>query len=94
MEDRGLGVDLDNSEMLFERFNRGNRASRLTPLAGSRRTAGSGLGLALAREHVSLHHGTITFEPPPVGFGGARIVVTLPLRTPRSQFDNVENDSF
>ena len=94
VEDRGLGVDLDNSEMLFERFNRGKRASRQTPVAGSRRTAGSGLGLALAREHVSLHHGTIVFEPPPVGFSGARIVVTLPLRTPRSQFNNLENDSF
>ncbi len=94
VEDRGDGVDLDNSELLFERFNRGNRATQNKPRSGTRRTAGSGLGLALAREHVSLHHGTIQFEPPPVGFSGARVVVTLPLRTPHSQFDNVESDSF
>ena len=94
VEDRGGGVDLDNSELLFERFNRGDRAPQRKARSGTRRTAGSGLGLALAREHVSLHHGTIQFEPPPVGFSGARVVVTLPLRTPHSQFDSMENDSF
>lgn len=94
VEDRGDGVDLDNSELLFERFNRGNRTLQNRSRSGTRRTAGSGLGLALAREHVSLHHGTIQFEPPPVGFSGARVVVTLPLRTPHSQFDNLDNDSF
>lgn len=94
VEDRGDGVNIDQSELLFERFNRGYRAQRHVANTNSGRITGFGLGLALAREHVTLHHGTINFEPPPVGFGGARIVVTLPLRTPRSQYDNVVDDSF
>lgn len=94
VEDRGNGVNIDNSEMLFERFNRGYRTQRHIGTSGSGRIAGFGLGLALAREHVTLHHGTIEFEPPPVGFGGARIVVTLPLRAPRSHISNANDDSF
>lgn len=71
VEDRGAGVDLDRSDELFERFNRGSRQS------GS---SGSGLGLALAREHVLLHGGTIHFAPLPRGITGTCITVVLPLR--------------
>ena len=71
VEDRGPGVDLDNAEQLFERFNRGD-----SPL----RSEGSGLGLALAREHLNLHGGTINFEPLPRGIAGTRVVFMLPLR--------------
>ena len=74
VEDRGDGVDLDRSAELFERFNRGTTGSR---------TEGSGLGLALAREHVRLHGGTVEFVAPPRGVSGARIVVLLPLRQSR-----------
>lgn len=74
VEDRGDGVDLDRSVELFERFNRGATGSR---------TDGSGLGLALAREHIRLHGGTIEFVAPPRGMTGARIVVLLPLRQSR-----------
>lgn len=71
VEDRGGGIDLDRADELFERFNRGTRQSR---------SNGSGLGLALAREHVRLHGGTISFAPPPRGLPGTCIVVVLPLR--------------
>lgn len=74
VEDRGDGVDLDRSVELFERFNRGTTGSR---------TEGSGLGLALAREHIRLHGGTIEFVAPPRGTTGARIVILLPLRQSR-----------
>jgi len=74
VEDRGDGVDLERAEELFERFNRGPAANR---------TEGSGLGLALAREHVRLHGGTIEFVAPPRGVTGTRIVVLLPLRQNR-----------
>lgn len=75
IEDRGSGVDLDHAEELFERFNRGRR---------QRRADGSGLGLALAREHVQLHGGTISFEPLARGVRGTCIAVVLPIRgTPR-----------
>lgn len=73
IEDRGAGVDLDRAEELFERFNRGPRTSR---------SDGSGLGLALVREHVRLHGGTVAFEPPPRGVTGARVVILLPLGAP------------
>jgi two-component system sensor histidine kinase MtrB len=74
VEDRGDGVDLARADELFERFNRGPAANR---------TEGSGLGLALAREHVKLHGGTIEFVAPPRGVTGTRIVVLLPLRQNR-----------
>ena len=72
VEDRGSGVDLDHAEELFERFNRGRRQGR---------SGGSGLGLALAREHVRLHGGTISFQPLPRGVTGTHINVVLPLRS-------------
>ncbi len=74
VEDRGDGVDLERSSELFERFNRGPTGNR---------TEGSGLGLALAREHVRLHGGSIEFVAPPRGITGSRIVVLLPLRQNR-----------
>ncbi len=73
VEDRGVGVDPDHAEKLFERFNRGDRATH---------SDGSGLGLALAREHVKLHDGTIMFEPPLHGKRGTRVVIVLPLTHP------------
>ena len=73
IEDRGPGVDLDHADELFERFNRGPRQGR---------SDGSGLGLALAREHVLLHGGVISFEPLPHGVNGARIAIVLPLKSP------------
>jgi len=82
VEDRGDGVDPDRAEELFERFNRGDRQTR---------TDGSGLGLALAREHVRLHGGTIGFEPVHRGMRGTRVVVVLPLS--RIEGDRTETDT-
>ena len=73
VEDRGEGVDLDHAEEFFERFNRGDRTTN---------SDGSGLGLALAREHVRLHNGTIRFEPPLHGTRGTRVAIVLPLTHP------------
>lgn len=73
VEDRGEGVDPDHAEELFERFNRGDRATQ---------SDGSGLGLALAREHVKLHNGSIVFEPPLHGTRGTRVRILLPLAHP------------
>ncbi len=75
VEDRGAGVDLDRADELFERFNRGPRLSR---------SDGSGLGLALTREHVRLHGGSVAFEPLPRGTRGTRVSVLLPIRAPDS----------
>ena len=85
VEDRGEGVDLDHAEEFFERFNRGDRTTN---------SEGSGLGLALAREHVRLHNGTIMFEPPLHGTRGTRVAIVLPLthpNDPSNQTDTLDS---
>jgi len=81
VEDRGEGIDPDRAEELFERFNRGDRTTQ---------SYGSGLGLALAREHVKLHGGTIAFEPPLHGGRGTRVVIVLPLSHPETANDQAD----
>jgi PAS domain S-box-containing protein len=53
--DTGIGVAADEMPRLFERFHR-------IPSARSRSNEGSGIGLALVRELVGLHGGTITAD--------------------------------
>lgn len=68
VDDAGPGVPAHERSAIFERFHRG---------AGSDGVAGStGLGLALAAEHVGLHGGRIWVEDRPGG--GARFVVEIP----------------
>ena len=69
VDDDGPGVPEEDRERIFERFTRLD-ASR------SRDTGGAGLGLAIAREIVERHGGTLVAEASPLG--GARFVVHLP----------------
>jgi two-component system OmpR family sensor kinase len=69
VRDDGVGLDAATAESLFERFARGGHGS------GRR----YGLGLALVREVVEAHHGTVTAGGA-VGLG-ATFTVTLPART-------------
>ncbi|WP_309112665.1 HAMP domain-containing sensor histidine kinase [Saccharothrix sp.] len=74
VDDTGPGVPADMRDRIFERFDRGTRA-------GSRsRDTGSGLGLALVAQHVTLHGGTVAVEERPGG--GARFVVEIPEARP------------
>ena len=73
VDDAGPGVPADDRERIFERFARGHAAAR-----GSK--SGTGLGLALVREHVTAHDGTVSVTDAPSG--GARFVVDLPRWTP------------
>jgi signal transduction histidine kinase len=66
VQDTGAGFDPADAERIFDRFHRGEDA-------GERR---HGLGLALLREVVTGHGGTITAESHPGG--GARFTVHLP----------------
>jgi signal transduction histidine kinase len=68
VDDAGPGVPEADRERVFERFARGPAA---------RGTTGSGLGLALALEHVRLQGGTVTVTDAPAG--GARFTVSLPI---------------
>ena len=63
------GVRAVDRERVFERFARGSAARRELD------DAGSGLGLALAAQHVSLHGGELWVQDRPGG--GARFVVQL-----------------
>jgi two-component system OmpR family sensor kinase len=68
--DDGVGLDPGDHRRIFDRFVRGTAGD------GPRH----GLGLALAREVVDSHHGTISVSGEPGG--GARFVVRLPAATP------------
>ena len=70
VDDTAPGVPQSALERLGERFFRAD-ASR------SRRSGGSGLGLAVSREIAEAHGGRLSFEASPIG--GLRAIVTLPL---------------
>jgi two-component system, OmpR family, sensor histidine kinase BaeS len=70
LNDSAPGVAPEHLDSLFERFFR-SEGSR------SRATGGAGLGLAICRNIVEAHGGTIRAAPSPLG--GLQIVVGLPL---------------
>jgi signal transduction histidine kinase len=69
VQDDGPGFPPEKADQLFERFYQ-------VDMEGTRRHGGTGIGLALARELVLLHGGTIAAFSD--GRRGARFVVTLP----------------
>jgi len=69
IEDDGPGFAPDQAERIFERFYQ-------VDMDGTRQHGGAGIGLALARELIHLHGGTISASSD--GRRGARFVVTLP----------------
>jgi two-component system OmpR family sensor kinase len=70
VRDHGPGLPNGSGERLFDRFWRAEGGRE-------RGRAGAGLGLAIAREIVGAHDGTIAAANAPGG--GAEFVVTLPL---------------
>lgn len=70
VEDRGPGVPPAERELIFGRFHRGRAADTADA------PPGTGLGLAVSREHVELHGGRLWVEDRPGG--GASFVVELP----------------
>lgn len=71
VDDDGPGIPPPDRERVFERFTRLDAAR-----AGA--TGGTGLGLAIVREVAAQHGGSVTIDDAPTG--GARFVVTLPVR--------------
>jgi signal transduction histidine kinase len=72
VDDAGPGVPLEEHEQVFQRFFRG-RAAHDRGIA-----RGTGLGLAMVREHVRTFGGTIAIMESPEG--GARFRISLPLQ--------------
>lgn len=80
VDDAGPGVPEVDRSRIFERFACGSS------VAGSRGAGvGTGLGLALVREHVRLHGGRVFVTDAPTG--GARFVVEIPL-APASEIEH------
>jgi signal transduction histidine kinase len=73
--DDGPGIPAAERERIFERFTRLDEARASD-------SGGYGLGLAITREIVAAHGGTVEAGDPPVG---ARLVVHLPLEDPAPQ---------
>ena len=69
VEDNGPGVQAAAQGELFERFFRGD--------AHTGHEGGAGLGLAIVRDIVRLHGGSVRYEDAPGG--GSRFIVSLPL---------------
>ena len=69
-EDHGPGVPVELRQQIFSRYARGQAEHDPSM------PKGTGLGLALAEQHVIFHGGTIRVEDTPQG--GARFVIELP----------------
>ena len=68
--DNGRGIAAEHLEHVFDRFYRADRSR-------SRVTGGAGLGLAIVRQLVTAHGGTVAAESDGAG-RGTRFTVTLP----------------
>lgn len=76
VRDNGLGIPPDERERVFQRFTRLDSAR-------SRDAGGTGLGLPIARDIASAHHGKL-YAADSTNGRGARLILRLPLSTPLS----------
>lgn len=72
--DTGIGMPPDQLARIFDRFAQVDSSN-------TRRHEGTGIGLALVKELVELHHGAIRAESEGLGHG-TRMIVTLPMGEP------------
>jgi signal transduction histidine kinase len=75
-QDTGIGIPETDKSRLFEKFSRGEKSSY-------QHTDGSGLGLFIAKNVISEHHGEITLESEGEG-KGTTVTMTLPIIQPRN----------
>lgn len=73
VEDTGCGIPLEDQPRVFERFFRADKAR-------SRTVGGNGLGLAICKSLVEVHHGRIGFTS--IADRGTRFEIRLPLAAP------------
>ncbi|WP_086839155.1 SpoIIE family protein phosphatase, partial [Amycolatopsis kentuckyensis] len=84
VSDTGIGIDAIELPRLFERFHR-------IPSARARSNEGSGIGLALVRELVGMHGGSVTVDSAPGA--GTTFRVRLPLGTRHLPAEHVVAES-
>ena len=70
ISDTGIGISLEDQKRIFDRFFKADRSH-------SRKYDGSGMGLAIVKQIVSLHQGDIRVESEPGQ--GTTFIVTLPI---------------
>lgn len=79
VRDTGIGIPKSDFQRLFKKFSRGEKSSY-------QHTDGSGLGLFIARNVLSGHHGTIDIASDGEG-KGTTVTVTLPLTQPKGEHE-------
>jgi two-component system, NtrC family, sensor histidine kinase GlrK len=72
VSDQGPGIDPAEREKVFEVFYQGRAAHE-------GRREGTGIGLAIVREYVQAHRGSVRVESSALGPAGAAFIVELPL---------------
>ncbi|MGO4729302.1 sensor histidine kinase [Paenibacillus sp. 2KB_22] len=70
ISDTGIGIPIEDQKRIFERFFKADRSH-------SRKYDGSGMGLAIVKQIVSLHQGDIRVESEPGQ--GTTFIITLPI---------------
>jgi len=76
--DTGIGIPAEQLPLVFDRFHR-------VPGSPTRSREGTGIGLALVRELVALHGGTVHVDSEPGR--GSTFTVTVPYGTPDAEGD-------
>ncbi|WP_207514476.1 hybrid sensor histidine kinase/response regulator transcription factor [Longitalea luteola] len=76
VKDSGIGIPFEDQEKIFERFFQHD-------VPGSILNQGSGIGLAISKEFVRLHQGTIAVESEPGK--GTCFTVLLPVQVPATE---------
>lgn len=75
VKDTGIGIPESDKTRLFKKFSRGEKST-------FQHTDGSGLGLFIAKNVISEHHGEIALDSAGEG-KGTTVTVTLPLTQPK-----------
>ncbi|HTB85649.1 MAG TPA: ATP-binding protein [Candidatus Sulfotelmatobacter sp.] len=78
VSDTGIGLTKEETEQIFEAFSQGDHTKNVT-----RRFGGLGLGLAIARKLVELHHGRISASSEGTD-KGSTFTIELPLAEPET----------
>ncbi|MFZ4056503.1 MAG: hybrid sensor histidine kinase/response regulator transcription factor [Ferruginibacter sp.] len=73
VKDTGIGIPENQLQHIFERFYQLDNSH-------TRKTGGTGIGLALTKELVKLMNGTIEVKSPPIGaVKGTEFIISIPL---------------